>query len=357
MDNFLFAINAILPIILLVLLGYFLKKIKFLSDEFLKIGNKFCFYVALPVLLFKNLYDSDISDINWKLIIFCLISVLCIFTIGLFLVIFFTKDNSKRGVLLQAIFRSNFAFIGIPLATILFTNEAMSIEAKMSAALIGAFTIPVFNILAVISLNLFVDKNNSPLDSENSSEQEINSIDTNKKVTNNHTIKHTLYKIVTNPLIIGVAIGFIFIGIRELIPIKNGELLFSMENNIPFLYKTITNVSNIASPLALIVLGGQFRFSAIKGLGKYITFGVLIRIVLVPATVLTIAAILNIFSKPEMGALIALFATPVAVSSATMAIEMNGDGELAGQLVVWTTLFSSITLFIFIFVFKTLGYL
>jgi len=329
MESFVFAINAVLPLLLLVVLGYFLKRIKLFSDDFLAKGNKFCFYVALPVLLFKNIYDSSFIHIDWKLILFVVVTIFCVFFVGLILITLFCKDRSKKGVVLQAIFRSNFAYIGIPLASSLFA--AGSLEAQETLAyvsLISVFAIPLFNILAVVSLTLFQN---------------------DKKVN----LKKTFLRIVKNPLIIGTVIGILFIVIRTWIPSTS----FFVRDELTFLYKTITSIAHIASPLALIVLGGQFEFKAVKDLWKYILPTSVFRIVIVPLVILTIAVSLAIFDGPKIAALIALFASPVAVASAIMAKEMNNDHILAGQIVVWTTMASGITIFLFIFVFKSLGYL
>ena len=154
------AINAILPIILLIVLGYFLKRIKFLTGDFLKIGNKLVFKVLLPVMLFMNVYDSDWSAIRWDLILNAVIVITVIFGLGLVTSILTTKRADRRGVILQCTFRSNFAIIGTSLAASLAGGSAVS---GVTVALLQAFSIPVFNILAVISLSIFSDK---PTDEE-----------------------------------------------------------------------------------------------------------------------------------------------------------------------------------------------
>lgn len=329
MESLLFAVNAVLPLLLLVILGYFLKRIKLFSEDFIAKGNKFCFYVALPVLLFKNIYDSTFTNIDWKLILFVVVAILCVFILGLLAVVFLVPDRSKKGVVLQAVFRSNFAYIGIPLASSLFASG--SLEAKETLAyvsLISVFAIPLFNVLAVVSLTIFQNE---------------------KKID----FRKTFLGIIKNPLIIGTLIGILFIAFRNVFP----QTAFFVRDKLSFLYKTITSIANVASPLALIVLGGQFEFKAIKDLWKYILPTSFFRIIIVPLAILTIAVHLGIFNSAKIAALIALYASPVAVASAIMAKEMNNDHILAGQIVVWTTMVSGITIFLFIFIFKSLGYL
>ena len=136
--------------------------------------------------------------------------------------------------------------------------------------------------------------------------------------------------------------------------IETGELIFSIRNNLPWLYTALNNVSKISSPLALVVLGGQFDFAAVKGLKKPILIGTMARVGAVPAIALSVAIVLSTYTNllhfsPEVyPALIALFGSPVAVSSAIMAQEMDNDGTLAGQLVVWTSIASIFTIFFFV---------
>lgn len=337
MEVFMFAVNAIIPIILLILLGYFLKRKKFLNESFLKTGNKFVFRVCLPLLLFYNVYNIEsLKDINWSVVLYSEIAIVAIFIIGLVVVKLCVPDTRQKGVILQCIFRSNFSIIGLTLA------ESLGGEAgKGVAAILSAFSIPTFNILAVIALTMFVKK-----DGEKTS------------------IKSVLLKIVKNPLIIGVVAGIVVLGIRALIPTDvNGVAKFTLKNDVTFLYSAIGNVAKIASPLALIVLGGTFDFSAVKGMLKPIIIGTVARIVVVPLLVLGVAIALskytNVinFNYTVYPALIALFGSPVAVSSAIMAQEMDNDGELAGQLVIWTSILSIFTLFITVVILRSMNLL
>lgn len=335
MSIFLFAFNAISPIILLILLGYILKKINFLDEGWFKKGNKLVFRVCLPVLLFMNVYNIEsLAEIDWTVVIYAEIIIVLMFFLGLLLVKLTIPEDRQKGVILQCVFRSNFAIIGIPLAEALGGAEAMGI-----ASILSAFSIPTFNILAVIALTMY------------------------NKDENGHkaNLKDTLKKIATNPLILGVAAGMVVLVIRSLIPTSaeimengTGELIFSIKNNLPWLYNTLNNISKISSPLALIVLGGQFDFAAVKELKKQIVIGTLARVVVVPMIAIGLAIGLttytNIlqFSTEVYPALIALFGSPVAVSSAIMAQEMDNDGTLAGQLVVWTSIASIFTIFFFV---------
>lgn len=339
------AVNAILPIILLIVLGYFLKRIKFLSKDFLKLGNKLVFKILLPAMLFVNVYNSDWSAFRWDIILYALVAISVIFSLGLVTCILTTKKPERRGVILQCTFRSNFAIIGTSLTASLAGNGFLE-SAMANVALLQAFSIPMFNILAVISLSIFAGKEQA-----------------DGTVAKKHGVKSVLKGIVTNPLIIAVAIGLVFLGIRQLEIAVCGEVAFSLKNDLTFLYSVLNQLKNCASPVALIVLGGQFEFSAVKGMLKEIIVGTGWRIVLAPLLGLGVAVILTRHTSilplgaGEFPALVALFGSPVAISSAVMAAEMKNDEQLATQLLVWTSILSIVTIFVTVCVLMAMGYL
>lgn len=118
-DIFIFAVNSVLPVILLVALGYILKKTNFFTAEFLRVANKTVFRVLLPVLLFVNLAELDsFSQLKWDAVLYALAAIAILFCIGLFLA-HITSDRCQKGVMLQGVVRSNFALVGVPLAQLM----------------------------------------------------------------------------------------------------------------------------------------------------------------------------------------------------------------------------------------------
>lgn len=327
---FIFSVNAVFPLILIILLGYFLKQKAFFSKEFLKFGNKLVFRVCLPVLLFCNIAElENISHIPWKAVVYvlCIIAVLVI--VG-FIVAKLTPDVNQKGVMMQCIFRSNFALIGVPLAELIAGNEGVA-----AAAILSAFTIPIYNILAVLVLTGF------------KGEKDVSSL------------KGQIKGIIHNPLIIGVVSGIIVLLLKMLVASRIPSRFFY---NLRFIKISLNYIARSATPLSLLVLGGQFEFSKIKGFRYQIIAGTVGRTILAPCIGLGIAAFLTlkgivVFEPAIFAAFISLFATPVAVASAIMAEEMENDGQLAAQLVVWTSLVSVFTLFGFIFISRFLGVL
>lgn len=326
MESLIFSINAVMPIVLMVVLGYVLKKIGFMPQDFSKKANTIVFRVCLPAMLFLNVYKiDDIGKVSFGYIIYAVAVVFFIFAVSIPLVMSVTKNGGSRGALLQSSFRSNFALIGIPLAQSLYGNEGVAV-----AALLSAVSIPIFNTLAVVSLSIFTKDGKKP------------------------TVKDVLHGIITNPLIIGVLAGCLSLVIRFVF--VKADIGFRLKDLTP-IYKVLEYLSNTATPLSLLVLGAQFEFSAVASLKKEIIYGTAVRVGVVPLLGLGLAYLLfrDSFTGAHFASLVALFATPVAVSSVPMAQEMKSDVVLAGQLVVFTTVFSALSVGLASFLLKYAG--
>ncbi|MEG1678164.1 MAG: AEC family transporter [Clostridia bacterium] len=303
MNSFSLAFSVVCPLFLMMALGYFLRLIKLFNEAFLRQLNKLCFSVFLPAILFINVYDSDFSSsFQPRLVVFAIACVLAMFAVLMLLVPRFEKSNLRRGVMVQGIFRSNYILFGLPMAASLFGAS----ETGTTAVLI-AFVIPLFNLLSVIALEIFhVGKVN---------------------------IKRILMGVVTNPLILGAMAAFVFLltGLR-----------------LPrVVEQTVRDISKIATPLALIILGGSFTFSRLKPNLKHIVAAVSGRLILIPLCFVSLSVALG-FRGVALGALLAMFASPTAVSSFTMAQQLHADDELAGQIVVVGSLCSVVTIFLWI---------
>lgn len=325
-DTLIFSMNAVLPLIMLVILGYILRQKNVFTDDFLKTANKFCFRFCFFSTMFISIYNLSAFDSVYRdLALFSLCSILALIVVGIVYALLFVKDDRQKGVMAQAFYRSNYAIIGVPLVANLFGESGTA-----SAAVVLASTVPVFNITAVILLNIWIK-------------------DSGKKVSPLNMLK----KIAMNPLLEGIAAGALCCLVR---PYLHGWTL--KDGEIKFIYKTIENLSKITTPLALIILGGQFKFSAASSRVHQIIVAVIFRLLIAPLLGLSAAYLLfPSFTPREYAALIPLFASPVAVASAIMAREMKNDGDLATQILVWSTLFSSFTVFLVIAVLRTVGLL
>ena len=305
MESLLLSFNAIAPIFLLMLLGYVLKALNVADEKTFDTINKLVFKIFLPILLFYNIYKTETLEIfDVKLITFIIIFELCLFIVGYIAVILITKDNPKRGVMLQGFYRSNFAFLGVPLVGYIYGDNSTGL-----ASMMVAIVVPLFNILAVFSLERFRGGKLS--------------------------LKKLIIGVLKNPLIIGCAIGIICMIFKIKFP--------------KFIETSISDIAKIATPLAIIVLGASFTFSSMHGYGKEITIVTLTRLVIVPLIGIAIAVFAGIRGE-ALACLLVTLGSPVAISSFTMSQQMDGDGTLAAHNVVVTSTFCIFTLFIWIFI-------
>lgn len=321
-ENLFYCVNALLPVILVILLGNILYKIKFITDVFTSYADKIVFNVALPVYLFNEIYNSDIKNIfNPTLIIFCVAVILILFLILIAAVPIFIKDNASRGAFIQGVFRSNIAILGVPIAGNLYGSEGVQ-----TIALVIPFIIPLYNILAVIVLSVYADENN--------------------KGNIRAQIKKVLLGIIKNPLIIAVVAAIPFLFFRYYSPMA-----------IPsFFDKTITYIANLSTPLALLSLGTTINFKNIKDGLKLSLTASLLKTTAIPLTAV-FAAILIGFRNAELVAVFITFAAPTAVSSYIMAKNMKSNYELAGQTVIITTVLCFVTIFIGSFILKSFNFI
>ncbi|MCL2513120.1 MAG: AEC family transporter, partial [Oscillospiraceae bacterium] len=224
------------------------------------------------------------------------------------------KGNRQRSVLVQAVFRSNFLLYGLPVA-----ERISGAEGAGVVSMLLAMIIPLFNFFAVFTLEFFSDKNGK-----------------GKKFN----MKPIFLEILKNPLIIAAAAGILLALFKVKLPV--------------FLSAPIGDLAKCATPIALLSLGMQFDFKKVNTNKTYLMMGTAGRLIVVPALALA-AAVFRGIGGAELTALLSLFASPAAVTSYIMAHEAGADSDLAGQLVVATTIFSSVTVFCFVFVLHSLS--
>lgn len=329
------AANAVLPLVVLIGLGYWLRQIGFFTEGFLKTGNKLVFTLCLPCMMFVNIYDVEgFSAIAWDVVLYSLVLIFLLFLLGIGLALTATGVRKRRGALAQSSFRSNMGIIGLTLAAALGGEEAVAV-----AAVISGLTVAAFNVLAVLALSMFSE-------------------DSRGKLNWGKILKN----IVTNPLIIGIALGMLCLLLREIQRAIFGQPVFLLKRDLKFLYTSLNNLKSLTSPFALLVMGGLFTFSAVQEMWKEIASGTFCRLVLAPllgiggAILLTRMGVLHC-GVNDYPALIALFGSPIAVASAVMAGQMGSDEQLATQLVVWTSLGSIVTIFLTVCILMSMGLL
>lgn len=315
-NNLIFSVNAILPIFIMVFLGWILKNKNFLPDEFFTYADKFVFKIALPCNLFVSVINGDATKLksSLPLMFFMCATILLYFLVACAVVPLFIKENGKRGAFIQGIYRGNFAILGLPLAENLFGEAGTT-----TAAVVMPIAIVMINVLAVIILSIY-----APSD---------------VKKPPRETVVDILKSIVKNPLIIGSLFGL-------------AAMLAGVE--LPgFVSKTVNELSDTVFALALMSLGANFSLAALKGRVGTSVIGALCKTVLFPVIGVG-AAIAFGFRSVELGVLLVFFGAPTAVSSYIMAKNMKNDYEMASQILLTSTLLCMFTLFVGIFVLKTL---
>lgn len=307
MENLILSLNVVLPLFITMSLGYFLKYLNMFDNNTLDTMNNITFKSFLPMLLFYNIYKTNLQGVfNLKLMIFSATCVIALYLILYLIVPLIEKDNKKRGALLQGLFRSNFVIFGLPITESLFGSEKVGV-----AALLIAVIVPLFNILSVLALETF--RGGKP------------------------DFRKISIGIIKNPLIIASCLGVLTLLLKIKIPTA--------------IEKTISDVSKIATPLSLILLGASFKFDNIKKYIKQTTIAVVGKTILIPCIILPICIMFG-YRGVELSTLMIIFAAPTAISSFTMAQQMDSDSDLAGQIVVFTSAFCVVTVFMWIFILK-----
>ncbi|MEN8904883.1 MAG: AEC family transporter [Clostridiales bacterium] len=313
--NFYFTANNVLPVFIMILIGYIIKKRGFLKEGFSENINILVFNVAMPALIFSSIYDSDFFKIfNLQLVILGILGTLIVFFTLMIIAKLFIRDNKSKGVFIQGGFRSNFVIIGLPLIYNLFSEEGVS-----KAIILITFIMPLYNILAIIVLTIF---------SGNIKEQ---------------SIKNILLKIVKNPLIISAIIA---------LPFSIGNS-YGFKMNIPFFEKSLEYLANIAIPLALLDIGFSFEFKLLIGKLKMSLIATMFKIILSPLIFMVLSYFMGVRGE-MLGIIYIMSASPTAISSYIMAKAMKCDSQLAAAIVITSTFLSLITIFIGVYILKTM---
>lgn len=311
MESFLVAINAVIPFLCYITFGYVMKVKGVVKEEFLQQLNKMVFRLFYPFMTFYNIYKADANSLPRPiLLIFAGVSILVLEVVLVLIVPRIVKENPRRGVIIQAIYRSNFVLFGLPLTIAVFDETASSVAAMMVTVVVT-----IYNTTSVVILEMFNTEGKTD-------------------------VKTILINVAKNPLLQGACLGLVFF----LTGIKVPKSILT----------PVAAFADMTSPLALFILGGTLHFNAIQANLKYLVPTLSFKLVILPAIMLAIAYALGLRGL-ELFLLIAIYGTPVAAASYPMAQNMGGDGELAGQLVVISTVVSVVTLFFWIFFLKSVG--
>ena len=294
LENFVVSINAVLPMFILIAVGMIVRRAGLISQEENRHLNNMVFKVFFSVMMFDNIYRSELTGaVSGRFMGFTLASIAVVYVCALAVALKATKSPKTRGAMIQAIYRSNFVIMGLPIALNIYGGENLATTAVMVAVVVPR---------------------PKPLE--------------------------VARQIIKNPLIIGAVCGLICAAFKIDFPQVIDDLFDDM--------------AGVATPLALVILGISFEFSQIMECGRNLWIAVIGRLVVVPGLVLTAAALIGI-RDIEFVTLIGVFAAPSAISSYTMAQSMDSDATLAGNAVIMSSMLACGTMLLWIFLFKSLG--
>ena len=304
------AFHAIVPLFLIIAVGYTVKRLGWIGPEEVRRFNKVTFYTFMPVMLFYNIYTSDFSQaVRLPYALFVVGAALGMVAVSFAVTLLAEKMPERRGVMIQAAFRSNFVLLGLPIAAELLPEGNLGVTALMVA-----IVVPIYNMMSVVVLEYF--RGGKPRAGE------------------------VLLAVVKNPLILGSVAGLLVRALHITLP----EVLVSFAGKM----------NSAATPLILLLLGAFFETREIARYKKELLVCVGLRLVVFPGAILTLAAARGL-RDIEFVTVLAMTAAPTAVNSFNMAQQLGGDSQLAGSAVVVSTAASFFTLFVWITLFKQLG--
>ncbi len=312
MNSILTAVNAVLPLAALMFIGALVKRKNIIHDAAFREFNWIVFHVCLPVTLFNNIRGMDPALLTDPgILVFALCGVFAVIVLSVLGIGRLDLDDRQKGVMTQAIFRSNFVILGLPIVESIYgTGNAGPVP------LLVAFVVPVYNVVSVLVLEKYSGRKGN--------------------------LAKTLKNLLTNPLIIGALCGLVF----QVCHLRTPQVLSSI----------LEQINRMTTPLSLLVLGGSFELMSVSANRKQLTIVVLNKLIIVPLVVITAAVLLG-YRGVDLASLLALFGGPTAVASFSMAMQMGLDSELAAECVMCTTIGVIFTLFGFISVLGGMGLL
>ncbi len=316
-ESLIFSLNSTMPLFFIMLLGYLLHRKQFLTDDFVAMANKFVFNVALPVQLFRDLATMDVrASFDAKYVLFCAAVTTASILVIWALAKLFLKEKHIVGEFVQACYRSSAAILGAAFIQNIYGTSGMS-----GLMILGS--VPLYNIFAVIILTL-----ESPaLDAKSGMGEKI---------------KKSLKGIVTNPILLGIAAGFVWSLLRLPMP--------TMAN------KTLSSLAGMTSPLALLAIGAGFKGREALGYLKPTAVATVTKLVILPAIFLPMAVHFG-FTDQKLVALLVMLGSVTTPAGYVMAKQMGHEGTLTGSVCVTTTVFSALTLTFWVFWARSNGFI
>lgn len=302
-------VQIVLPVFLVIGLGYGVRRLKVVDNTFLFQLNRLIYYLALPLLLFYKIATADFDEsFTFQLVIGLAVLILLMFVISYGFAVMANYSQSIRGTFCQCSFRGNLAYIGLAIVFNAYGERGLA-----TAGIILGCIVPVLNLFSIIALLLPQQGNRiKPL--------------------------FFLQQIVLNPLIIASFLGITWSFFHLSVP--------------TVLDKALHIVTGMALPLALISIGASFSVEKLKGDVVQASLATLLKLVLMPVVGWVIFVFLGV-SGTNLAIGILLAGTPTATAAYIMTQQIGGDAELSGTIIMLTTLLSMFSYTVILLFLKT----
>ncbi len=312
MNGFWVAARVVLPMAIMMCVGVAMRMTKVTDRDTMKKVDQMVSKVFMPLLMFKNIYSVDLATFRgYGFFFYGIAGLVLLFVFGTFLLPKMMKNRASAAAMGQALLRPNYILFGSAVAESLYGEGNYGL-----VMLMGAFAVPFFNALAVIMLEIARNATASP--------------------------RKILVSIAKNQIVIAAVIGMAV----KIAGIELPELATD----------AVSDLSGLATPLSFLSLGVSLNIRSLQRNRIPLILGIAARLLFIPAIFVGGGIALG-YRGLEMCAVMLLFASPTAVSSYPLAVSMEADGELAGQMVILTTICSLATIFLWVMGLSTFGLL
>lgn len=296
-------ITTLIPIFMLISLGYIFKRVSFPSLEFWPMMDRFTYYVLFPSLLIYKLAIANLSGINsFDVVLTAIFALVLMLVLTLVLGYFKTIEKRAFTSVIQGSIRFN-TYVFLALIDALLGDAGLVI-----AAVLIAFAIPFINFLCIGAFSYFINKEDLKF------------------------LKF-LKSIFTNPLIVACLIG--------------GILNVSSLDLPIVVIKTLAILSAAALPMGLLSVGVGLELSHISSAKYELFLSVVLKLVIFPLVIVGVASLFTI-SYEALWVLILFASMPTASSSYILARQLGGDLKLMSSIITVQTLLSIATVGIII---------
>jgi len=301
MEHIIFSLNSVIPVFMVMGIGFYLGKKKILTGDFVSQATSLVFYTALPAKLFLDVSRSNFSEcLDIRFTAYLLICTCVSFAVAWTLCVLLVKDRTAVSAVVHSAFRGNFVYLGLPICQSILGRESVP-----STIMVVTFVLPFYNVLATIVLSYY-----DPL---------------GRKVS----WKKMLKDILTNPMIVAILAALPF-------SLMNISLPSAVD-------KALAYLGQLSTPMALILIGAGTRPSAFAGRGAWIMFGAVYKVVVTPL-LFAVPMLWLGFTPEQMVTAFVMFAVPSAMNVYIVTKKMGGDGELGAAVITVSMLLSAVTL-------------